>query len=74
MKDDRKRFNERFQTLFESEGLENVKFFVRRGASTKVSDFVADVNRMNDTIAAGDFAVVESIDGDCETKRFDAAF
>lgn len=74
MQNEKTRFVERFQTLFESEGLENVKFFLRPGGTLKASDFVADVNRMNETIAANDFVVVDSVDGDFKTSRFDAAF
>jgi hypothetical protein len=74
MSNETKRFADRFSALFESGGLLNAKFFVRRSSDIKMSDFVDDVNKMNDTISAGDFRVVEKIDTSCEVKRFDAAF
>ncbi len=68
------RFHDRFQSLFASEGLENVKFFVRGGEEVSFDELIEDVNRINATIAANDYKVVTSIDIDFTTRRFDEAF
>lgn len=67
------RFANRFSALFDKEGLMNVKFFVKnRGAS--LADFLEEAAGIQSTIAAGDFTVVKSVDGDAGQKRFDDAF
>lgn len=68
------RFHDRFQSLFATEGLENVKFFVRGGEDASFDELVGEVNDINATIAAGDFKLVTSIDADAETCRFDDGF
>lgn len=68
------RFNTRFASLFEQEGLMNVKFFVLNKNGVSLPDFLEEAAGIQDTIAAGDFSVVESVDGDFAQKRFDAAF
>jgi hypothetical protein len=62
----------RFETEF-GKDLANVKFFVR---STRVSatDLYEEINRFEDTVVDGVVEVVESIDRDFPTKRFDAPF
>lgn len=68
------RFHDRFQTLFANEGLENVKFFVRGGEDASFDQLIEDVNRINATIAAGEFELVHEIDSEVETRRFDEPF
>jgi len=74
MQQNAERFENRFATLFEKEGLVNVKFFVKNKAGVSLSDFLEEATAIQDTIAAGEFSVVESIDKDFPKKRFDAAF
>lgn len=73
MKNEIRRLADRFQPLFDN-GLTNVKFFVPHADNCTLSELVLEANKIQDTIAAGDFRVVESIDGNCERKPFDAAF
>ncbi|MER9683025.1 hypothetical protein NKJ23_27505 [Mesorhizobium sp. M0184] len=73
MHEETKRFKERFQASFD-QGLENVKFFVLDKGKVSFADLIKDVNTINDTIAAGGFRAINALDGDCETRRFDAAF
>ena len=74
MQNEVKRISDRFSALFEKEGLTNVKFFVRDADNLNLSEFLVQVTKIQDTIAAGSFRVVTSIDGDCEQRRFDAPF
>ena len=74
MTDETKRFRDRFQTLFDKEGLQNIKFFVRSGAPITLADFVLEASKIQDTIAAGEVENVASIDKDFKTGRFDAPF
>ena len=68
------RFANRFSPLFAQEGLTNIKFFLKNRAGVSQSDFLAEAVSIQDTIAAGDFLVVESVDGGTQRKRFDAPF
>lgn len=68
------RFHDRFQTLFANEGLENIKFFVRGGENASFDVLIEDVNRIDATIQADQFEVVNVIDTGLEQRRFDEAF
>lgn len=67
------RFANRFSALFDKEGLMNVKFFVKN-SGVSLADFFEEAEQIQSTIAAGEFQVVDSVDGDAPQKRFDAAF
>lgn len=67
------RFANRFSALFDKEGLMNVKFFVKN-SDVSLADFLEEAAGIQSTIAAGDFSVIESVDGDAAQKRFDDAF
>lgn len=67
------RFATRFAKLFDQEGLMNVKFFVMNN-DVSLPEFLDEAVGIQDTIAAGDFELVGSIDGHFAQKRFDAAF
>jgi hypothetical protein len=68
------RFSTRFTTLFEQEGLLNVKFFMKNKKGVSLPEFLDEAATIQDTIAAGDFSVVESIDGEVAQKQFSEAF
>lgn len=74
MQQNAERFTNRFAPLFEKEGLVNVKFFMKNKAGVSLSDFLEEAAAIQDTIAADQFTVVSSIDGDMARKPFDAAF
>ena len=74
MQQNAERFANRFAPLFEKEGLENVKFFMMNKAGVSLSDFLEEAAAIQDTIAAGEFTVVDRIDTGTVQKRFDAAF
>ena len=74
MQQNAERFANRFTPLFEKEGLVNVKFFMKNKAGVALPDFLEEATAIQDTIAAGEFNVVDSIDGDTPRKRFDAEF
>jgi len=74
MQSNSERFTNRFQTLFAEGGLTNIKFFVRNHRDISLNDFFEEAADIQSTIAAGDFKVITSIDGDAPQKRFDAAF
>ena len=57
MQNEVKRISDRFSALFEKEGLTNVKFFVRDADNLKLSEFLVQVTKIQDTIAAGSFRV-----------------
>jgi len=69
---ERERLKTRLDGLFENEGLTNLKFMVR--GKPRNDNIWADVNKINDTVAAGKFKVVDSIDEDMETRSFDDPF
>lgn len=64
----------RFDNLFEQEGLTNVKFFVRNDEDMTLKDFLLEVNQIQETIDKGGFEVVESLDSDVESRKFDDAY
>jgi hypothetical protein len=64
----------RFDNLFEKEGLTNVKFFVRSNEDMTTKDFLLEVNQIQETIENGGFEVVESLDSDIESRKFDEAY
>ncbi|WP_192180298.1 hypothetical protein [Mesorhizobium amorphae] len=68
------RIKTRFDNLFANEGLTNIKFFVRPTKGMTNLDFLAELNTIQDTIAAQDFKRVEDIDQNAETRRFDEPF
>lgn len=68
------RFSSRFSALFDKEGLMNVKFFVKNKSGVSLADFLEEAAEIQSTIAAGDFEVIDSVDGEAAQKRFDAAF
>lgn len=68
------RFSNRFSTLFDKEGLMNVKFFVMSNSGVSLADFLEEAAGIQSTIAAGDFQVVSGVDSDAAQKRFDAEF
>lgn len=74
MQQNAERFANRFKPLFDNEGLVNIKFFMLNKGGVSLPDFLGEAAAIQDTIAAGDFSVVESIDSDLPRKRFDAAF
>ena len=74
MQQNAERFANRFAPLFENEGLVNVKFFMMNKAGVSLSEFLEEAAAIQDTIAAGEFEVVDSIDAGILQKRFDAAF
>lgn len=74
MQQNAERFANRFAPLFETEGLVNVKFFMKNKAGVSLSEFLDEAAAIQDTIAADEFEVVTSIDGDTARKAFDAAF
>lgn len=69
---ERERLKTRLDSLFENEGLSNVKFMVR--GKPRNDQIWADVNKINDTVAAGRFKVVDNIDGQIETRPFNDPF
>lgn len=68
------RFTDRFQSLFANKGLVNIKFFVRDAESCSFESFLREANGIQDTIAAGEVAMVANVDEGCRTKRFDEPF
>lgn len=74
MQQNAERFANRFAPLFEKEGLVNVKFFMKKKAGVSLSEFLEEAAAIQDTIAADQFTVVQSIDGETARKPFDAAF
>ncbi len=74
MQNEDKRFTDRFNALFRDDGITNMKFFVRNSGAMRLSDFITEVSKIQDTIAAGDVVQVHSVDEDCEQRRFDASF
>lgn len=75
MQQNAERFANRFAPLFEKEGLVNVKFFMKKKkAGVSLSEFLEEAAAIQDTIAADQFTVVQSIDGETVRKPFDAAF
>lgn len=68
------RLRSRFDKLFSEEGLTNIKFFVDTHADITRADFIAELNKIQDTISAGDFVSVETVDTNAETRRFDESF
>ena len=64
----------RFDDLFANEGLTNIKFFIKPDQGMTKSDFISDLNAIQDTISAGDFELFEDVDGDAKTRRFDDSF
>jgi hypothetical protein len=64
----------RFDNLFENEGLTNVKFFVRNDENMTMKDFLLEVNQIQETIENGDFEVVEALDSDIESRKFNDAY
>lgn len=68
----RDRLTARLNGLFETEGLDNIKLFVR-GQPTN-EQIWADVNKMQDTVAAGGFSLVDSIDKGLKKRKFDEPF
>jgi len=67
MSNERERLKARFDNLFQN-GLTNIKFMVIGKPDSNA--LLADVNVMQDTIAANEFSIVETIDKDCETRDF----
>lgn len=65
------RLKSRFKNLFDTEGLTNVKFFVRKNKSMTVKDFVREQNAIEDTMSEGEFQVVDAVDADAKRRRFD---
>lgn len=74
MQQNAERFSNRFSPLFEKEGLVNLKFFMLNKAGVSLSEFLEEATAIQDTIAAGQCEVIESIDGETPRKRFDLAF
>jgi len=68
------RLKARFDNLFNEEGLTNVKFFVRKGEGMTNKDFVRELNAIQDTISEGEFEVVEAIDSNAKSRKFDEAY
>jgi len=68
------RLRSRFDQLFSEDGLTNIKFFIDRRKKATRADFVAELNKIQDTISAGDFEVVENIDLNRKTRRFNESF
>jgi len=71
MSTERERLKTRFDSLFQS-GLTNIKFMVIGKPSR--DEFFADVNIMQDTIAADEFTLVTSLDSDHKTRKFNEPF
>jgi len=74
MQQNAERFTNRFTQLFDKEGLVNIKFFTLKTEGVSLPEFMEEAAAIQDTIAAGEFEVVESIDGAAPQKRFDAPF
>lgn len=74
MQQNAERFANRFAPLFEKEGLVNVKFFMKKKSGVSLSEFLEEAAAIQDTIAADQFTVITSIDGETARKPFDAAF
>lgn len=74
MHSETKRLIARFTDQFSKGGLENIKFFVRRGSQPTLEEFAEEVNKIQDTITADGFSVVKAVDTDVEQKKFDEPF
>ncbi len=68
------RLKVRFDGLFNEDGLTNIKFFIDRRPEITGAEFASELNKIQDTIAAGGISPIESIDKDAKTRRFDEAF
>lgn len=64
----------RFDTLFSQEGLTNIKFFIKNRHDMTKSDFVAEVKQFQDAVDAGALNLLESVDKDVKTRKFDEPF
>jgi len=75
MREEVKRFERRFESLFKEHGLLNIKFFLsRKQGSITLADFIAECNKIQDTITAGDYKAIGYVDKDMAQKKFDAPF
>lgn len=74
MNEEIKSFKVRFKRMFEEQGLENIKFFVRNKEQITLADFAGEVSKIQDTIEAGDVKVIESVDAEFEQRPFNDAF
>lgn len=68
------RLKSRFDGLFNDEGLTNIKFFVDRRPDMSQSDFVSELNSIQDTISAGDIEKLDTVDIDAKTRKFNEPF
>lgn len=68
------RLKTRFDVLFNEEGLTNIKFFIDRRPEMSQSDFVAELNKIQETISADAFNAIESVDDDNKKRDFNDAF
>jgi hypothetical protein len=73
MQSQSERLENRFTTLFDQEGLQNVKFFAK-DMDVSLEDFCGEAAAIQDTIAAGDFEAIESVDKDFPQRKFNEAF
>lgn len=74
MKEEMDRLLARFDNQFAKGGLANIKFFIRKGENFSLADFVVELNKIQDTISAGETETVDQIDQDFEQRRFDEPF
>lgn len=68
------RLKNRFDGLFNEEGLTNIKFFIDRRPEMTQEDFITELNTIQDTIAAGDFKILENLDLEVQTRKFNESF
>lgn len=68
------RLKTRFNNLFNEEGLTNIKFFIDRRSEMTQENFVVELNKIQDTIAAGDYEILEKLDDGSNTRKFNHPF
>lgn len=74
MADNHQRFVSRFQSMFDHDGLCDVKFFLKPGHTPSGDQFEQEVNQMFDAITETRIKRIKSVDGHYEQKRFDDPF
>lgn len=60
----------RFDSLF-NEGLTNIKFFIHDRQSMTKATFISEVNQFQDAVDRGALDLIENVDKDIKTCKFD---
>ncbi len=68
------RLKSRFDRLFSDEGLTNVKFFIKDRQDMSKDKFVSEVVKFQDAVDAGALNLLESVDKDIKTRKFNEPF